>query len=280
MDSSLSKLALASHVYSAREEVTAKRLAMMLEKVSAQRRDAHLASAQGLPLLVSYQSDATSFLTRSQASIATQGGALQRRGRALSEILSEREVMKHIVQDGSATMSIALRAPRQLSAGKRTGNLFAAACSFAPLLRVQHPGICVSHWCMDRAAHDSFVRTVSARRTAYYDASSGIYTEGSSLLDDVKDIHLATGCCAHDGSNALKWSLARLAGEGVTDNIYNACESLRNSMVSLLGHLSAWLAKPVAFSRSDIDEGAELSFWTSLGVDADWLESFCEVAPR
>ena len=65
----------------------------------ARLRDGFLSRNQHRPILASYQSDATSFLVRSQLSVPSSDGSFQRRDRLLSEFLSERAVYKSLGAD-------------------------------------------------------------------------------------------------------------------------------------------------------------------------------------
>ena len=113
-------LASASRVYSPEEDCDARRIAILLYDFLQHKKDHHVASNLNRPLLMSYQSDATSFLCRSEVNTPTAVGIIQRRGRVLEEFLCERSVLKTVEPGGSIKMTLRMRPPRPLSAGKKS----------------------------------------------------------------------------------------------------------------------------------------------------------------
>ena len=246
----------------------------------ARLRDGFLSRNQHRPILASYQSDATSFLVRSQLSVPSSDGSFQRRGRLLSEFLSERAVYKSLGAD-HVDMVVVMKPPRILGLGKKTTNLLRAACDFMPVLRLENcTGILVVHTCFDRAVHDGISRLMRARGEAYYSSAAGLVEdEGEAEVSSLKEWFLETGCAAHDGSGGLKWGLARWSTEFVQDNLYISIESLRNTFSHLASHLGQWLGVVVTYTRH-VDDDAEEKWWRLLGVPADWVDDFVAVAPR
>lgn len=272
------RLAEASPCHSAEDDDRCRRLGLALDRHFKAALNEHIGSAAGRPLLISYQSDATSFLTRTQVETSTEQGSLQRRGRSLQEFLSERCLLKSVEPSGDVRMTVSMRPPRKLDRGKTTGNHFSAACFSVPLLRQSgHTGISITHVCFDRALHHSLSKLLLARRNAYYDSSVGVYEdEHESFLGSLRDWCLETGCAAHDGSNGLKWGMAPWGNGDVQDNLFIACESLRNNFHHLARHLCSWLPAVVAFDRA-VDDTEEAIWWRALGIPCTWVEDFVEV---
>ena len=108
-----------------------------------------LRAARGRPVLYCYQSDATSFKCRLQLNQRSrEGKALQRRGRALEEMLSERGLLKFFDASGDAKMVMLMGVPRPLRQGKTADVHFVAACDFQrPLRLADHDSILITHLC-------------------------------------------------------------------------------------------------------------------------------------
>ena len=129
---------------------SAKALHCLLQQLHHESQ-ALMCSSRGRPVLYCYQSDATSFKCRTQFSQQPrEGKVLQRRGRQLEEMLSERGLLKSFAANGDAKMVMLLGLPRPLREGKTADVHFAAACDFQrPLHLADHDSILITHLCFE-----------------------------------------------------------------------------------------------------------------------------------
>lgn len=83
------------------------------------------------PILISYQSDATSYLSQSVVTASSGGAGVLRKGKALVEYLMERGIVFVSVLRRQEVEAFVLPGePRLLRSGKKSGNLFQAASVF------------------------------------------------------------------------------------------------------------------------------------------------------
>ena len=94
-----------------------------------------------------------------------------------------------------------LTEPRLLDKGKSAWHCYSAAVDFFPTLReLNHPGICVSHYCFDRALFSAMVNRIRRRHEAQYSVHYGQGLE-SSHMQQLLDWSVFTGCTNHDCQN-------------------------------------------------------------------------------
>ena len=252
--------AAASRMLSFTQQQHCNRLVVVLSKYMDKRRNEFLMKHAMRPVLCSYTSDATSFLCREQVNVASDESSCQRRGRLLTELFSERAVLKSITPSGP-DMFIWMRPARFLEHGKCIPHLFDAACANSPALRHVCSSVIINHVCFDRAVHSGLSRLLSARSSAYYDTLD--HEENrfpGSEFGDLKEWFLETGCAAHDASGSLKWGMHRWTSESIHDNVFIAIESLRNIFIHLVTHLPMWLPKVVSFSRTSVCDDSDGDF--------------------
>ena len=272
--------AAASRMLSFTQQQHCNRLVVVLSKYMDKRRNEFVMKHAMRPVLCSYSSDATSFLCREQVNVASDESSCQRRGRLLTELFSERAVLKSITPSGP-DMFIWMRAARCLEHGKCIPHLFDAACASSPALRPFCSSVIINHVCFDRAVHSGLSRLLSARSSAYYDTLDHEENQfPGSEFGDLKEWFLETGCAAHDASGSLKWGMHRWTSESIHDNVFIAIESLRNIFVHLVTHLPMWLPKVVSFSCTSVCDDSEGDFWRLMGVPADMIDDFAAASPR
>ena len=107
----------ASKVWSLEEYPLASKLACVLHDFLVGRLLQIVNLHPELPLLVSYQSDATPFLTRSRQLFKLGNQCAQRGGMALSELLLERGFVKASLSTGLGFAAIEIAPSRVLSRG-------------------------------------------------------------------------------------------------------------------------------------------------------------------
>ena len=262
-------------------KVTVQRWAFALQRLLQELRDSFMEDIGGRAMLSSYSGDATGYLTRGRTAVArSSGSTIQRRGKLPCEFLSERLVLKRIDPGQAIQCQAYIAPPRLLLAGKQAGNCFHACCELVPTWRLkEHRGILIQHYCFDRALHEPLCRLLEAKKNALYSLDLGLLNTPDRPLLELKDIFVQTGCAAHDGSGALKWALARWGDKVTHDNLFSVMRSLRQSFDALLCHLRPWLMQNVVYDH-EVDADLEARWWRLLGVDADWIDEFVEVAPR
>jgi hypothetical protein len=275
-----SLLANVSPLYSPEDVSTSRKLSMLVSRHLLECRSKFFGTYGRRPILQSYSSDATSFLCRTQVHLSTMNGDVQRRGRLLSEFLSERVVLKSITAHAVPTL-IFVKPPRILSEGKKIPNFFTAGVDSVPMARREGcESIVVNHCVFDRAVHGGLSRMMHARTRLYYDTELGVYNDDDeSFIPSCKEWDVETGCSAHDASGSLKWALDRFGTKETHDNLFIAIESLRNSVQHLASHITSWLSLSLVYCRTVSDE-SEATFWRALGVPATWVDDFVRVGAR
>ena len=74
-------------------------------------------------------------------------------------MLLQRGWLKAFSPNGELEMTMLVMDPIALTAGKKHGNVFTAACQFFPMIRQKgHRGISITHVCFDRALHSAMTR--------------------------------------------------------------------------------------------------------------------------
>eukprot|EP00974_Lingulodinium_polyedra_P040817 3922525-Lingulodinium_polyedra.AAC.1 len=96
-----------------------------------------------------------------------------------------------------------MKAPRPLTEGKRSGNIFAAAAGFFPVIRQRKPrGIIINAFCFDRAMFTPVATMLFQRQKLWY-AKQAELQEVESLATEVLDWTVGVACANHDVQNAL-----------------------------------------------------------------------------
>ena len=121
MRSELASLASTGISYSNDQESQCLRYGMVIWQIQRDAAAAVLASHPGLPHMLCYSSDATSFLVRGEADAKGPDGVkLQRRGRDLQEFLMQRGWAKLLEPDFTVRSSPMLAPPRPAGTASRS----------------------------------------------------------------------------------------------------------------------------------------------------------------
>ena len=197
----------ASRYWSRDEFANGSKLACVLHDFLVSRLLEVVRSHPDLPLLVSYQSDATSFLTHTRQLLQLGDHHVERGGKELSELLLERTFVKVSAARGVDIAAIEIAPPRVLSAGERDENLLTAANDSLPDVRRIHRGIAILHVSFDRAVFAGLSRYMQASQQAMH--PEGIWP--ASVVDhafgDMLDWFAQTACCYHDFHGGFKWGM-------------------------------------------------------------------------
>lgn len=239
-------------------------------------------ASQNRPLLYSYASDAMGIVVACEAHTSgPQQMTITRKGKVLMEFLMQRGMLKSSTAAGEMAMATLMADPLPLTKGKKAANMFVAASQFHPMLRKSgHQHICISHAAFDRLLIVPLDRLMKQRRAAFYSPLHGPTISGNTTLLQLMDWHVTTGCCLHDSSNGLKWGTVPYARPGVVEDLHISIESLRNGFGFIHPHIGLFLSRHLRYSAAQIDEEEVAQFWTTLGVEPQWLEELCHINPR
>ena len=155
------------------------------------------------PLLCSYSSDVApakaAYHHVDKHSSHSAGGSVRRVGYDLEAFLLQRSFFKSTDAGGHGRLAALVSTPKAMSGdsgGKKTQDLSAAFLEHGHLLKEQGvSGICVSHYCFDRAYYSSLTRLACQRHRLWQ--ASQVGGEGE------KKIFELTGSI-HDAQNALQ----------------------------------------------------------------------------
>ena len=233
------------------------------------------------PLLYSYQSDATSYLCHARSQSELDKHMVVRKGKVLHEFLMERAYVKSLTPAGVEQMALILVEPRPLSKGKGAWPCFTAATQFFPSLRkLEHQGICISHFAADRAVFGAMLRKFKQLREVYYSEAFGVGASEQGRFRYLLDWVVGTPCCCHDLQNALKWSLESVGDSGLVDDLHIIMESLRNSFGIIVARLGIFLARNLDFDDTPYDLEAVCQLWMLFGIPADMVDEVAIANPR
>ena len=236
------------------------------------------------PMLVCFQSDATSYLTMWRKILnGKEGQGLQRHSHDLCEFLIQRLFLA-TCRGSKIHKSLAIVHPPRLMRHGKTASVHVQAWSE----QVQHPfsgqarhSIVVSFYCWDRAVFSACFRLVQQRHRLFWDTdAASLYGEFRHLAKH-RDIVLGTGCVLHDINSALRWATQSFLDKAEMKNLYNLVEGLRNGARYLYKVLDIFIVAHVQF-----DDGGEVSvedtetFWSILGVSGHMLHEFGVLRPR
>ena len=268
---------LSSHV----DYETCTKLAMVLSDFLEEKVCKLVEAAAGKPILYSYQSDCTSFLTWHTITGQLGGKKLQRKGKTLTELLLERGYFVVRSGIGSVQSCVLLSEPRIMSAGKTTFYMFAAACEFSSLLRTRgHRGICLNHCSFDRQALSSLARCLHQRVEALYVKELAGEGGADAQLMRLLDWFEATGCPLHDASNALSWSLRPFSNVQMLSDLFVVISSIRNAFSLICQKLPIFVVMHLRWDFQEKDPDEARRFWQTIGVPSDLLETVVEANPR
>ena len=230
--------------------------------------------ADGRAILYSYGSDSTPVLATNTVSLQlTETRRIVRKAGVGTELLIERAFVKTTSASGSPVVVCLFRDPTPLTHGKTVWHHFTAACRFFPFLRtLGHEGIVVSHYCFDRAVFHAARRRFQQRHKLYYMTHRGDSDlSGQTVLLELLDWDVSTGCAAHDCQNALQWGLKSLSGDEADTirRMWVSISALRNAYDLLHRFLPAFISEKLYLSEEPYDHHSVYSFWVTLGVESE-----------
>ena len=260
---------------------TCTKLALVLHDfLQEQVRKLVEAAASG-PILYSYQSDCTSYLTWHAERRKLLGHKVEVKGKTLTEMLLERGYFLARSGSGSVQSCVLLKEPRIMSAGKTAWYMFAPACEFSSLLRTRgHRGVCVKHCSFDRLALSSMARCLHKRVEAQYVQELAGEEKPEAKLMHLLDWFVATGCPLHDASNALSWSLRPFSSQQMLSDLFIVVSSIRNAFNLIRQKVPIFVVMHVKWDSQQRDPQEVKRFWQTVGVPADTLETVAEADPR
>ena len=215
------RFGIASHVLRDRDWEKLPKLVEALKQLFSYKSEAFIKDVGENALLYSYQSDATSYSCMAQAVGQLDGIPVVRKGKVLVGFLMERGFLISLTPALERKVTLLLRDPRPLHAGKAAWNAFTAMFEFFSNPRCKgFGGILIVHLCMDRALFTACARMLHQCRQAYYTAGLGPDLGEMSRVLYLTEWNVSTGCALHDCQSALKWSMAPFAGNGVIDDLH------------------------------------------------------------
>ena len=261
------------------EVQTAVNLSVMLHDFQRSICKKFVQQARGLPLLMSYTVDPTSFALVATHTQQGDSKTVLRKGKVLHELLMQRMVLKRHGAEGSVPRMV-IDYPRVLSQGKSAKHVFQCAQQFLPIPgQWAHDGFLVVHLCADGALHGPLADLMLAHQQALDQEQARAEADASLSGRPHHTLFISCPCAAHVIQNSLKWAMPENVTDEVLKDLHICVESLRNSFSLLQGHLYDFLRKHLAFREGDHDHDAARQFWCALGVEADVLQQFIDVHP-
>jgi hypothetical protein len=96
----------------------------------------------------------------------------------------------------------------------------------------------------------------------------------------IRDLFVATACCAHDAHNALKWGVGSVVGSDLSESkdLFICVDSVRNGLASLLAEVGVWITARLQF-ETESWPAAEI-VWKTLGVEPHIWDVLVELQLR
>ena len=160
-----------------------------------------------MPVLVHYQSDATSYLTRFRKVFGTrETGFTQRGGHDLCEFLSERCFLASVRGMGLGRTEVLIRPPRLLRCGKKAPNHITAMRDIVrlPFASCRQQSVVVISVCFVRAVFDACFRFVQQQHERFWAGAGRLLSRDWSVHRQL-DIVVGTCCALHDVASGLRW---------------------------------------------------------------------------
>ena len=280
MLTTLQRLAAPGSSLTAGETETAVNLSVMLHDFQRSVCKKFVQQARGLPILMSYMVDPTSFALVATHTQKQDSKTVTRKGKVLHELLMQRLVLKRSGADGSVPRMV-IGYPVPLTQGKSARHVFQSALKFLPIPDTwTHDGFLLVHLCADGALHSPLADLLSAHHQARATATEDTEHGDSQSRGLHRTLLLSCPCAAHVLQNSLKWAMPENVTEDLLRGLHISIESLRNSFSLLEGHLYTFLQQHLAFRGAPHDEEAATQFWAALSVEADVLQQFAEIHPQ
>lgn len=220
------------------------------------------------PVLLSYSSDGTPLKTQETFTQSVGSLSVKRRGGSSHEYL----IQRFFILPWKGEPTIFFRDPHAMS-DKTAWCLLGAAMDFFPTARqAGHTGLCVSHYCWDRAVYGAMARHFRELHALVAKQMANNRPQAEARMLELLDWTFSSGCCNHDAHNGFKWGVApHIASPDMLKDLWVICESLRGGYELLMQHLGQWLSTRIAFdSWDDMDDIQE--FWVMLGLEPQWVQ--------
>jgi hypothetical protein len=268
----------ATAVWVNHENHVAAKLCCMLDDIFTERVDTFFQQTWQHPVLVTYQSDATSALLTCSDTSTVACRPIIRKGRHLYSLLLERALFMCRVGD-SILSTIVVKCARPLQ-DKSTWAEFTAQCECMDHPRGKHLGILILHVCFDRAVFESLARKQEQRSKAFYMPENTMIGSDAAPRLELLEWNLRTACALHDVTNAFKWGVGPFHDADVLSALHVVLESLRNCRCMISGQLDKFCLLYLRDGGAHRDLTGLESFWGMLGVADDMLSFICFVDPR
>ena len=232
-----------------------------------QRAQGLLIKHQTDPILLSYSSDGTPLKTQETFTHSVGSLSVKRKGGSCKEYL----VQRLFILPWGGEPTVYFRDP-QILGDKTAWCCFSAARGFFPTAReAGHTGLCVSHYCWDRAIYSPMERHFREVHILVAKQLANSRSAAEATMLDLLSWSFSSGCCNHDCHNGLKWGVAaHLTSPELLKDFWIICESLRSGYDILMQHMGHWMSTRLAFVEWDMPDIYE--FWTLLGVAPEWVE--------
>lgn len=239
------------------------------------------AEASGDPLLYVYASDGWGRTISDTTTIKHADGVLFRRGRARSEFLLEREILKSRDVSGATSSTMMIHSPRPMLDGKNGWNILGAACERRNMMRMSAPSCIILNFFVQDGLHcNSLARRQAARHEEYYDVDmfdgGG---DGDSLLRE-KDLVLSWRCILHIFSSGIQWMMKAWGDADLLSDLHVSIKSLSNSTLALIQVVPEFIDRFVHYELADDDLAVAESVWRVLGAKKSFLPTILKVNPR
>ena len=235
---------------------------------------------RSVPLMVCFSCDPSSLLVQSTSSSNVGQQPFRRSGKQLLEILLQRACYKCLDVHGKPHLHIEMAIPVPLEHGKAAANLFLSATKLFHLPRTSgHVHILITHICCDRAIHTAMESLLWGRLEAYYKQQAPTDFPEHAELYHLAEWFVSTPCVAHAAQNSLKWAVTPFLHNDALQDLHVGIEACRNSFSMLEGHLFDFLLAKVVFREQEHDLEEARALWSSLGIDASFLDVLSEVHP-
>ena len=251
------------------------RLGDGLHRMMQHREKAFRQLAVRRPMLVSYQSDATSFLTMWNRVLpcgSVLDSHLRRSAHDLTELLSERVFLATCSGGQSINKSeTILRPPRLLRHGK-TSSVHMSAWKdtlMHPFALGSQMAVVVSSYVWDRACFSSCYRMAQQLHQNFWrDHGWILYNPWGEIAKDL-DVVVGVGCASHDIATGLRWGTSHMAGADDRKLLFLAVEAVRNGARYLHRALPEFLDDAVVLDDGGMQTG-----------DQVWLKTFGSTSKR
>jgi hypothetical protein len=168
---------------------------------------------------------------------------VKRQGGATLEYLVQHGLLRTYDANGVAQTAVVLRDPLPLTHGKTAWAVFAAGIAFVPTLRqLDHAGIAVQHYVLNRALHGALVRHFAQHHALLAkEQAPASSAHQCGQLQWLLEWLVDTGCSAHDVHRGLTWGLHMYRQDlTLLKDVYVGIDSLRSSYDIILGALPLW----------------------------------------